>query len=170
MPRPLRNIDREYEISKRDKSRSLKKKRNYQFSTEYREAFPVYSPKDRSKSRSREKAKKNYYEDEEEDSTPISRDFTRPRDYEPRGRRGYEQFNSGALQNAGYKQIFTEQKPQAPRTPEIEETPLENPLFGFSEGHAQKQLFQKELIDHYQRSQKSSKSRSRSKSKLHKLK
>ena len=48
-------MDREYEISKKDKSRSLKKSRNRQFSTEYREAFPIYSPKDRSKSRSQDK-------------------------------------------------------------------------------------------------------------------
>lgn len=88
-------MDREYEVSKRDKSRSLKKKRNNQFSTEYREAFPIYSPKDRSRSKSQEKAKKGLLkyeeEDRDEDSTPISRDFTRPREYqEPRGRRGYE--------------------------------------------------------------------------------
>ena len=91
-------MDREYEISKRDKSRSLKKSRNRQFSTEYREAFPIYSPKDRSKSRSQDKLKRNQLkyddEDRDEDTTPISqisRDFTRPREnQEPRGRRGYE--------------------------------------------------------------------------------
>lgn len=91
-------MDREYEISKKDKSRSLKKSRNRQFSTEYREAFPIYSPKDRSKSRSQDKLKRNQLkydeEDRDEDATPISqisRDFTRPREHqEPRGRRGYE--------------------------------------------------------------------------------
>jgi hypothetical protein len=45
-----------------------------------------------------------------------------------------------------------------------------NPLFGYSEGAVQKKLFQKELTDYYNRSQKSqSLSRSRSKSKVAKL-
>jgi len=45
-----------------------------------------------------------------------------------------------------------------------------SPLFGFSDGAAKKELFKRELKDHYTKSQKSSLSRSRSRSKAAKLK
>jgi hypothetical protein len=42
-------------------------------------------------------------------------------------------------------------------------------VFGFSEGNVQKEIFRKELKEYYNKSQKSSMSRSRSKSKIARL-
>lgn len=80
---------------------------------------------------------------------------------------------SSALRRAGYDQVFDRDKVDLSANAYSSSVPasseLFNPILGFSEGAIKKQMAQRELKDIFTRSQKSSYSRSRSKSKLAKL-
>ena len=80
---------------------------------------------------------------------------------------------SSALKRAGYDQVFDRDKIGLSASAYSASVPasseLLNPILGFGEGAIKKQMARRELKELFTRSQKSSYSRSRSKSKLSKL-
>lgn len=80
---------------------------------------------------------------------------------------------SSALRRAGYDQVFDRDKADLSANAYSSSLPasseLFNPILGFSEGAAKKQMAQRELKQLFTRSRKSSYSRSRSKSKVAQL-